>query len=733
MTSLWRRMIAAADRALTWLPRQPRAIAIAPARGLLPTGEAGGYLVFQADPVFTVTDRAGMIEAGWYLVAGNLRQHTGCGYAVLSDPECADQTHLPIYLNGDFCEVALLAQPAASLDLRLVSGKGVIELRRFAMSAIGTPERWLRLLHRVVSQTWREQGTFRSVLAQGRTCRDGASLHAAYKSATKSLAVSRVVDDYQDFLAREFLPKPVRASAKDFFSVVIIDDVNKDHLYRTLESIRKNDFSNIDVIYLFENYNISEYNDLVAKLDIGGDFRKLNWHGLDHLLSNVRGEWIVFLFPGDVIRDNCFSVSYPYLTGKNYPLVYADHDSLDPSGVRTNPHFKPDWSFELFKSVDYIKNAAFYNKKSISGFNIDEGEDIEKLPRVLQKKIADSDNLEDIGHIRHVLFHLNKSERSIILPRVSDTDISKYNPVEIIIPNKNKPELLRNCIDSITKLTRYENYNICIIDNDSDDPRVFDLYENWKKRPNIRVIEFTEEFNYSKMNNRAVQTSDADIIVLLNNDTEILSPDWLCELVRYAARPEIGAVGAKLLYPSGLVQHVGVVLGIGGVAGHVEKYIEDSDPGYCDRARVVHDISAVTGACLALRRELYSFVGGLEEDNLRIALNDIDLCVRIRNLGYTNILNPNAKLIHHESLSRGKDDTPRKKAIFRQEFNFMKRRHGADLQDDPYFNPNLGLDTETIGFARQFRGASFRARPIRPRIVPLPGGDRRRPAAEARP
>ena len=273
--------------------------------------------------------------------------------------------------------------------------------------------------------------------------------------------------------------------------------------------------------------------------------------------------------------------------------------------------------------------------------------------------------------------------------------------VSIIIPTRDNVEILKNCIESIQQKTKYANWEILIVDNQSIQSETHAYFKQIESDKRFKVIHYDKPFNYSALNNFAVPYAHGEILALLNNDVEVISFEWLSEMVSYAVRPEIGAVGAKLLYSNGSVQHAGVILGLGGVAGHAHKHLKGDDPGYCHRAIVAQNLSAVTGACLVVRKCCYLQVGGLNETDLKIALNDIDFCLKLLVAGYSNVFTPYARLFHHESISRGHDDTPEKHAVFLQEFGYMKQTWGARLQRDPAYNPNLTLEFENFSLSNR--------------------------------
>ena len=290
--------------------------------------------------------------------------------------------------------------------------------------------------------------------------------------------------------------------------------------------------------------------------------------------------------------------------------------------------------------------------------------------------------------------------------------------VSLIIPTRNRLNVLRPCIESIVAHTTYPNYEIVIVDNDSDDPDTLTYLRELAARTvaegrtepgtdsastslaplapsappaGVRILRYPGEFNFSAINNFAVAHTDAPVVGLLNNDLEVIHGDWLDEMVGQALRPNIGCVGAKLYYPNDRIQHAGVILGIGGVAAHAWQSHPRGSAGQSHRNLLQQNLSAVTAACLLIRREIYEEVGGLEAESLKIAFNDVDFCLKVRAAGYRNLWTPYAELYHHESASRGAEDTLEKRDRFRSEVDHMTEKWGDALLNDPAYNPNLTL------------------------------------------
>ena len=254
--------------------------------------------------------------------------------------------------------------------------------------------------------------------------------------------------------------------------------------------------------------------------------------------------------------------------------------------------------------------------------------------------------------------------------------------------------MLKRCVDSICSRSSYDRYHIYIVDNGSTESATFEYYKSLEQQERVTILHFDEPFNFSSINNFAVRETAEEFLLFLNNDTEVICSDWLEELLGHAQRPEVGAVGSLLYYPNNTVQHGGIIMGIGGVAGHGHKYAHRREYGYFGRLKVVQNLSGVTAACLMTRRSVFEEVGGFEEF-LSHAFNDVDLCLKIRSRGYLIVYTPFAELYHHESISRGYETTPDKKDRFHREWAFCDSRWGHVFTGgDPYYNPNLTLTRE---------------------------------------
>lgn len=458
-------------------------------------------------------------------------------------------------------------------------------------------------------------------------------------------------------------------------------------------------------------------------------FRDCNGHisaASNTALELATGEWTALLDHDDVLRPNALlALACEINDHPEAELIYSDEDKLDLNGDRVDPFFKPDYSPELLLAQNYLNHLTAHrtaNIRNVGGWRLgyEGSQDYDLNLRIIEQL-----DPATIRHIPQVLYHWRMTEGSTALApqeknyaaqtglkaiaehlarRAPDSRVdllaSGYyrvrHPtphsmlVSLIIPTRDKAELLAQCVDSILLRSTYPNYEILIVDNGSVEDATKQLFSRLVQDHRVRVLSYDAPFNYSAINNFAAAQANGDIIGLVNNDIEVITPDWLEEMVSWAARDDIGCVGAKLYYDNGMIQHAGVILGIGGVAGHSHKYYPRESSGYFSRLVVHHNVSAVTAACLLVRRTVFEAVGGLDEE-LAVAFNDVDLCIKVQTKGYRNIFTPYAELFHHESASRGSEDTPEKKARFSSEVRWMQDRWFAEIQADRYYSPNLSL------------------------------------------
>ncbi len=467
-------------------------------------------------------------------------------------------------------------------------------------------------------------------------------------------------------------------------------------------------------------------------------FRPKNGHisaASNSALALVQGEWIALMDHDDLLpEDALLRVAECVRDHPEAQLVYSDEDKVDDAGQRSDPYFKPDWNLDLFRSHNMFSHLGVLRTalvREVGGFRQGfEGSQDWDLVLRCAERIAPS----QIVHIPRVLYHWRihvestaksmdaKPYAAVAGERALDEHFQRLGVqakaeylgygyrvryalpsppplVSLIIPTRNAVELVRQCITSIQKRTDYPHWEIILVDNGSDDPAALAYFQQIAQQPNIRVLRDDRPFNYSALNNQAVAIARGELVGLINNDIEVMSPGWLGEMVSLALQPDVGAVGARLWYPDMTLQHGGVILGPGGVAVHAHKALPRGLHGYAGRAALIQSFSAVTAACLVVRKSLYQQVGGLDEQNLSVAFNDVDFCLRLREAGYRNVWTPYAELLHHESATRGEDVAPEKRARFEREIAFMQKRWGALIADDPAYNPNLTLLLEDFSLA----------------------------------
>ena len=449
-------------------------------------------------------------------------------------------------------------------------------------------------------------------------------------------------------------------------------------------------------------------------------------------LALATGDYVALLDHDDLLTpDALLQVAAAINRQPNALLLYSDEDKINEQGKRYDPHFKPGWNPDLLLSQNYISHLGVYQRQrilNIGGFK----EGLEgSQDHDLVLRFTDGLSPEHIVHIPRVLYHwravagstaLGGHEKSYahhaglqalqqyVVTRSPDTQVvatagdyyricwalpSPPPLVSLLVPTRDGVDILAPCVNAILEKTEYRHFELLILDNQSSCSRTLQYMQEVSQRDErVRVLHWDQPFNYSAINNFGASQAKGSIIGLINNDVEPINGAWLSEMVSQVCRSEIGCVGAKLYYPNGTLQHAGVILGINGVAGHSHKYLNGDHAGYFSRLQLVQNLSAVTGACLLVRKSVFDEVSGLNEQHLTVAFNDVDFCLKVREAGYRNLWTPYAELYHHESVSRGAEDNPEKQARFQAEIAYMRETWGAELDNDPAYNPNLTLSHE---------------------------------------
>ena len=451
-------------------------------------------------------------------------------------------------------------------------------------------------------------------------------------------------------------------------------------------------------------------------------------------LSMATGDYLALLDHDDELaKDALYFIAKELEKNPDAQLIYSDEDKIDVQGMRCEPHFKPDWNIDLLYSQNYVSHLGVYRRsliEKIGGFRVgvEGSQDYDLVLRCIPHLTAGS-----ISHVPRVLYHWRAIEGSTALGEegkdyttsagvkalkdhiegiadgraiveqgiVGNTyrvrwPIPEPAPlVSMLIPTRDKKDVTELAVRSILEKSRYTDYEIILLDNGSVEPETHEFFEKIQAEDSrVSVLRYDHPFNYSAINNFGAEHAKGSIIGLVNNDVEVINGDWLREMVSHACREDVGCVGAKLYYGNDTIQHAGVIVGLGGVAGHSHKHFPRESGGYFNRLKVVQSVSAVTAACLLVRKSVYEEVGGLNEQDLKVAFNDVDFCLKVLDAGYRNIWTPYAELYHHESISRGAEDNPEKVARFNTEIDYMQKAWGKIIEHDPSYSPCLTRSRE---------------------------------------
>ena len=575
----------------------------------------------------------------------------------------------------------------------------------------------------------------------------------AVKAFHKLTTVKERPVDYQ-----KWLPKHLPSSAvlvrqrKTKFSltpkisiVVPLYKTDREYLRQLIESVQAQTYSNWELC-LSDGSGanspleqvLKEYQEKDSRIRVISSEKPLQISQNTNAAMGIStGDFVAFADHDDVLTANAlFEYVKAYNENPKLEVFYSDEDKMTMDGNKFfQPHFKPDFNLDLLCSVNYICHLFMAKKSLIEKVGMlrpeyDGAQDYDFIFRCVEAT-------DQICHVPKILYHWRSHEQSTsenpeskryafdagqravqahydrigvkaevlqgeYLGLYRTKFIRDYDPlISIIIPNKDHIEDLRRCMNSLEERSTYQNYEYIIVENNSTQKETFEYYQKLEKEnPKAHVLYWDGPFNYSAINNFGAKEAKGEYLLLLNNDTEIINPDCLEELLGYCMRDDVGIVGARLYYEDDTIQHAGVVLGFGGIAGHCFVQQPRTSTGYCHRIICAQDYSAVTAACMMVKKEIFDAVGGLSED-LQVAFNDIDFCIKVRDYGKLVVYNPYAELYHYESKSRGLEDTPEKIARFNKEIATLEQ-HWPDIfrKPDPYYNPNLTLDSQDFSLKR---------------------------------
>ncbi|MGI4860053.1 MAG: glycosyltransferase family 2 protein [Janthinobacterium lividum] len=484
---------------------------------------------------------------------------------------------------------------------------------------------------------------------------------------------------------------------------------------------------------------LEEYRDRDSRIKL--TFRQTNGHicaSSNTALELVSGEFVALMDHDDALPPHAlYLIANEIDRFPNVDLIYTDEDKVDENDLRHDPHFKTDWNRELFYSQNFVAHLGVYRAtllRRIGGFRtgFEGSQDYDLVLRFLPHTDASR-----IRHIPHVLYHwrifpgvasfstdnpdasIDTARRALVEyfetaepgARVVGIDrfpswwrIKRPPPrtlprVSLIIPTRDRVELLKNCVQGLLHATDYADLEIIIVDNESVEEATHVYFRSLATHANVRIMRVAGPFNFSILNNRAVDAATGQVIGFVNNDIDVIHADWLMELVTQLDRPNVGAVGAKLYYANDTIQHAGVILGLYGVAAHGHRHFPRGSVGYFGRPLLVQNLSAVTAACMLVRKSVFEAVGGYDEANLAVGYNDVDLCLKIREAGHDIVFTPFAELYHLESVSRGANVSAAQIERDSRERAHMLRRWPSVIAHDPFYNPNLTVGSENFALA----------------------------------
>ncbi|VAW35550.1 Glycosyl transferase, group 2 family protein [hydrothermal vent metagenome] len=544
---------------------------------------------------------------------------------------------------------------------------------------------------------------------------------------------------YQIFLQNSEKPKQYKLKYQPMISIIVpVYNIAAKHLELCIQSVINQGYSHWE-LHLYDDAStnmdtlecLKKWHKKHKKIHV--QYGKTNQgiaHALNQSIAKAKGSFVGILEHGDELnQDALWQVVSCLNQDKSIDFFYSDEDEINENGERLNPCFKSGFNLDALLSFNYINNFVvirkkYGNKKNWFKNGLDGSQTYDLLLRLLPLKI-------NIRHIPHVLYHKRLSETPAKLSNKDYQDITAKSAldnyiyrnninatitnglfensfrvqravdesqlVSIIIPFRDKLDLLQVCMQSLLAITAYPTYEVLLINNQSKDADVLEYCTQLSQDfANIYLHDFDEPFNFSRLNNFAVTKAKGSFLLFLNNDIKIIHHDWLHEMVSHIQRDEVGAVGAKLLYADDTIQHSGMLVSAES-AVHFGRNEKDTDIGYFQRANYIQNISVCTGACLMVSKSVFLEVGGFDEEFFKITFNDVDLCLKIRQAGYLIVYTPYAKIYHYESKSRGLDGTPEKLVRFKQEQKHYQRKWAkAYVDGDPYFNPNLQSSVETI-------------------------------------
>ena len=538
-------------------------------------------------------------------------------------------------------------------------------------------------------------------------------------------------------------------------------NANIDFLAAAIESVRAQSYRNWELCIADDASTLSTVRPFLAEAAradarIKVIFRDVNGHiaaASNSALTLVSGEWCALLDQDDALPTDALAVVACEINeSPDAALIYSDEDKIDEKGRRFDPFFKPDWNRELFLGLNYLNHLGVYRTdilRQIGGFRdgFDGSQDYDLVLRFTEELRP-----EQVRHIPRVLYHWRAIPGSIAASIDAKPDSTagarraiaqhlrrqgipahvvscREHPdrhrvvyevpdppplVSVIVPTRDRLDLLSRCVEGLRR-TDYSPIELIIVDNGSTEPSVRSFLAELGEEEHTQVLHENSAFNFSLLINRGASAARGEVLAFLNNDVQVEERGWLREMVSQVMQPGVGAVGARLWYPDDTLQHAGVILGLGGIAGHPFERTPRGSGGYYDRAFLQQECAAATAACMLVRKDAFGAVGGFDETNFTVSYNDIDFCLRLRQRGFRVVWTPYANLIHVESASRGRERAPLQQAEFLREASALQEKWGYELLADPFYNPNLSLKLPGFDTAfppRQLQQRTFNAQAL---------------------
>jgi GT2 family glycosyltransferase len=720
--------------------------------------EGDGFRSLGDDPQFLLTSSRRRLPRWWVVVSFVVEPH-GQWLSPKLYVDCGDgfseesSRVLPVRAGRRVECTLRLPDRVRALRLDPLETSGPFVLKNVEVREIGVAQLVVSLLHllRTVSAQWRDLARLANLALT--TLRRGGLREVA----ESLLAREREASEYQDWInaydtlkagdERLIRRHVARLHYRPVISILMpTHNTREPLLRRAIESLRAQLYPDWELCIADDASSLphvrrvlAEYRSLDPRIKVvyraeRGDVAV----AANSALALASGEFTAVLDHDDALAARAlYLVAVELNADPALEIIYSDEDQLGPYGQRIDPYLKPDWNPDLFVAQNFLTHLCVCRTervREVAGFRrfYEGAQDWDLMLRIAERVTA-----AQIRHIPQILYHRQaapgaaaaasgeRAAASAAQHRALTTHFDRAHVaveilpiagrgwrvryplpqpaplVTVIIPTRDRVSLLRRCIASLRQRTTYSNLHIVIVDNQSVEWSTRAYLSELARASGVTVIRHEAAFNYSALNNVGARHARGEILALLNNDVESITPDWLAEMVSQACRPDIGAVGAMLYYPNDTIQHAGVILGHGtaGIAAHAYAHRRRGYAGQFGRARLTQNVTAVTAACLVVRRQVFEEVGGFDETHLAIGYSDLDFCLRIRERGYRNLWTPYAELYHRESASRGYEDTSAKRERFQREVAYIRERWGAALRSDPAYNPNLSLDAESFTLA----------------------------------